>query len=441
MSGDYSPNRSGTSGNRPPVTRNNPRPPQKKKPMRYVKTASPQANIRHKKTKKEPAYAPARRRLIIFGHFGEIDLSMFFTIIILLVIGILTMFSASSFWAFSEFGDSYYYLKRQLMAAVIGLVAMWLFSTLDYHMFQRTWVAYISFIVVWLMNLYTAFFGDEVAGAKRWIVIGGINFQPSEILKICLIIVFAYLLSANYPHFDKFSYSVAPCMAVMGAAAIIGLVQRHMSFIVIIVIISVIMLFVGGVPKKHFAVFCGIIGAMGVIFLSYKMITATGEDAGFGYIAKRIKAWQDPSSDIRDTTNQIWNSLIAIGSGGMFGQGFGESKQKYLWLSEAQNDFVFAIVCEEFGFIGAVFVVLLFIYFIFRGFYIASKATDRFGMLLAAGITVHIGIQALLNIAVATNTIPNTGISLPFFSYGRTALIIQLWEMGILLSVSKKTKG
>ncbi|MBQ8883863.1 MAG: FtsW/RodA/SpoVE family cell cycle protein, partial [Oscillospiraceae bacterium] len=274
----------------------------------------------------------------------------------------------------------------------------------------------------------------------RWIVFFGMfSFQPSELLKISFIIVMAYLLAANYPYFKKWRYSLLPCGVMIGLVCLMMAGQRHMSALLIFVALGVLLMFFGGVEKKHMAILVGIFGAGLVLLLGYKMITSTGESAGFGYITTRFKAWQHPESDIRDTTNQIWNSLLAIGSGGVMGVGLGESKQKFLWLSEAQNDFVFAIVCEELGFIGASIVILLFVAFIWRGISVASKAPDRFGMLLSAGITMHIGLQALLNIAVATNTIPNTGISLPFFSYGGTALLMQLCEIGVLLSVSRKT--
>lgn len=458
MPGDYSQNRSTSRANRPPVNRNNPRTSVRKTPTRYVDgpayprkvsqgaqrrstTSSSQNRIKFTRRKKELKYAQARRKFYIWGLDGEVDMPMFFIIIILLAVGIASMFSASYFWGINDYSDGYHYLKIQLTAGIIGLIAMIVISKLDYHFLQNTVFAYVSFAVVLIINLITAFVGFEVAGARRWIGIFGQRLQPSEIMKITLIIVLAYILSANYPKFNDFRFSILPCTLVLGVCAGAAVLQRHMSLIVIMGVITVCLLFIGGIPKKHFVIFCSAVAVLGIVFLGYKMITSMGEDAGFGYITKRIAAWKDPLSDISDSTNQIYNSLIAIGSGGVFGLGIGESRQKFLWLSEAHNDYVFAIVCEEMGFIGGLFVIALFVFFIYRGFYIASKATDRFGMLLAAGITTQIGIQALLNIAVATNTIPSTGISLPFFSYGGTALAIQLCEMGLLLSVSKKTRG
>lgn len=443
MSGDYSRNRSRSSGNRQPVRRNTTSSVRGNNPrnVRHVKTAPPpQRKIKHKRMPEELSHAPARKKLYFFGHDGNIDVGLFSVVLVLLLIGIIMMFSASYFWALSEQGDGYYYLKRQAAFAVVGVVAMVLISTVDYHFLQNTKVAYISFAVIYLINLFTAWKGVEVAGAKRWIVFMDLfSFQPSELLKIVFIVVIAYLLSANYPYFKKFMYSVTPCATIIAAVAFAMLLQRHMSALLIFAILGVVLMFFGGVDKKHLAIFVGALAALGTLFLLFKMATSTGEDAGFGYITTRIKAWRHPESDILNSTNQIWNSLVAIGSGGLMGVGLGESKQKFLWLSEAQNDFVFAIVCEELGFFGALIVIMLFCVFIWRGISVAAKAPDRFGMLLAAGISIHIGLQALFNIAVATNTIPNTGISLPFFSYGGTAILMQLCEVGLLLSVSRKT--
>ncbi len=440
MSGDYSRNRTTSSGNRQPVKRNNPKYMSQQDVRRTNARKASTTRIKHTKPKKELSHAPARKKFYFFGHDGNLDMGLFSVVLILLVVGVIMMFSASYFWALDEFNDGYYYLKRQMAFAVGGLILMAWISTVDYHFLQNTKIAYISFAIIYAVNILTAFAGVEVAGAKRWIVFFGMfSFQPSELLKISFIIVIAYILAANYPYFKKWRYSILPCAIMIGLVAGAMLLQRHMSALLIFAALGVLLMFFGGVEKKHMAIFVGAIGALGILFLSYKMITSTGEDAGFGYITTRFKAWQHPESDIRDTTNQIWNSLLAIGSGGVMGVGLGESKQKFLWLSEAQNDFVFAIVCEELGFIGATLVILLFVMFIWRGISVASKAPDRFGMLLSAGITIHIGLQALLNIAVATNTIPNTGISLPFFSYGGTALLMQLCEIGVLLSVSRKT--
>lgn len=389
--------------------------------------------IEHSKKKKQgPAEARKSFNFRLIGY--EYDRPFLFIVVILLVFGTFMMFSASYIWGLTEYDNGYYYIQRQLVSIGLGLLAMFAVSFLDYHFFQSTKIAYLAFIVVFGLTFVTSFIGTSVAGARRWIVIGPINFQPSELLKVAFIIIMAYLGALNYPKFKKFSYSTLPFLMVMGLCCIVLVLQRHLSGVLIFGAIGVAMIFVSGVPLKHFiSLVISAVVAVG-LFLAYKIVTG----GGFGYISERIQSWQDPTSDILGSTLQTYQSMLAIGSGGIFGLGFGESRQKHLWLPEAQNDFVFAIVCEELGLLGAVVVILLFALFVFRGFYIAANAPDRFGMLLAAGITIQIGIQAFLNIGVACNAIPNTGISLPFFSYGGTALLIQLAEMGILLSISRQ---
>lgn len=380
--------------------------------------------------------AQARKRINFRFIKSEIDKPFFILVLVLLVFGIVMMFSASYAWGLSEYNDGYHYVKKQIFAGVLGLVAMFAMSFLDYHFFQNTKMAYIIFSVTWLLTLYTAFFGVETADARRWIYIGSLQLQPSELLKIGFIIIFAYIMSVNFPKFKDWKYCVLPFTIILGMVAGVLVLQRHMSAVLLVGIIGITMMFVSGMPRKTFWIFIACVGAAGVILVLYK-IFATGD---FNYILDRFKSWQNPTSDTSDTTLQTYQSILAIGSGGLFGLGFGESRQKYLYLPESQNDFVFSVVCEELGFVGAMVVIILFLMFIIRGFYIGSRAKDRFGMLLAAGITMQIGSQALLNIAVASNAFPNTGISLPFFSYGGTALLIQLAEMGILLNISRQAR-
>ena len=382
----------------------------------------------------KPKVAQARKRVNFRFIRTEIDKPFCLLILVLLVLGIVMMFSASYARAIAVEGDGYVYLVKQIKAAGIGIVGMILASFLDYHFFQNTVVAYLFFVAAYVVTFITSFVGTSTADATRWLDFGAFQIQPSEILKVAMIVVFAYIMSCNFQFFDKWKYSTLPFALILGMVIFVLMLQRHMSAVLLMSIIAVTMMFVSGMPKKHFFVFLGI-GALGVaVLLLYKIFI----DGDFGYITDRIESWRNPMADPSDTTLQTYNSLIAIGSGGMFGLGFGESRQKYLYLPESQNDFVFSVVCEELGFVGALAVILLFVMFILRGYYIATHARDRFGMLLAAGITTQIGVQALLNIAVASNAFPNTGISLPFFSYGGTALIIQLAEMGILLSISRQ---
>ncbi|MCR5022055.1 putative peptidoglycan glycosyltransferase FtsW [Ruminococcus sp.] len=362
-----------------------------------------------------------------------VDMPFLLLILMLLGFGVLMMFSASYAWGINDMGDGYYYAKKQLTFAGIGLVGMLFVSMLDYHFFQNTAVCYLFFGVMYVMCLYAAFFGSSTADASRWINLGFVQFQPSELLKVSFIIIFAYIMAVNFPKFNNWKYCVIPFTVIMGLSVIVLGLQRHLSAVLIIGIIGVSMMFVSGMPAKTFWKFIGILAAVALLGLAILLMAGK-----FSYIQERIDGWRNPEADIQNNTWQTYNSLVAIGSGGWFGLGFGESRQKFLYLPEAQNDFVFAIICEELGFVGALVVVVLFVIFVLRGFYIASNAKDRFGMLVAAGITIQIGIQAFLNIMVASNSFPNTGISLPFFSYGGTALIIQLAEMGILLSISRQ---
>ncbi|NMB30632.1 MAG: FtsW/RodA/SpoVE family cell cycle protein, partial [Clostridiales bacterium] len=245
-------------------------------------------------------------------------------------------------------------------------------------------------------------------------------------------LLFSYIISVNYTKLNKFSYGIVPFMAVLGTVAGLMMVQPHLSGTIIICSIGIIMMFVGGSNIKHL-MGIGVVGIIGLVVAVIVLIQV----AGIGYFQVRIEGFLDPMSDVKDATFQTYQSLVTIGSGGIFGLGLGNSMQKFRYLPESHNDFVFSIVCEELGFIGAMLIIILFSLFIFRGFYIASKSPDKFGMMLAVGLTVQIGLQALLNIAVVTNSIPNTGVSLPFFSYGGTALMMQLFQMGIMLNISR----
>lgn len=356
-------------------------------------------------------------------------------IAVLLIFGLIMMFSASFAWGLNDTGDGYFYVKRQAGFAAAGLVIMFAVSFLDYHFFRNKRIVQICFWGAWGLNFVTGLFGSKVADARRWIEIAGVRFQPSELLKIAFIIIFAYIISVNYKHFDKWQFCIIPFAIIMGVTFLVLMLQRHLSAVLLVGVIGLSLMFLSGMDKKIFWKFVGVCAGAAVIFFLAKIAFGS---SGFSYISERIQSWRDPTSDTTGSTYQTYNSLLAIGSGGWTGLGFGESRQKYLYLPESQNDFIFSIICEELGFVGALVVVLLFLMFILRGFYIASKAKDKFGMLVAAGITIQIGLQAFLNIMVASNAFPNTGISLPFFSYGGTALLIQLAEMGILLNISRQ---
>ncbi len=368
---------------------------------------------------------------------GPIDLTFFLIVMILLVIGIIMMFSAGYAWAIAEGNAGTYYVQRQLGMAAAGLAGMFVISFFNYHKFKKAWIAYSAFIIctVLLILALGGPFATPHNGSYRWVTILGIEFQPSEIMKMSIILLFAYLIANNHSKMRRFSYGIVPFIAFLGIVVVLLLREPHLSGTLIICAIGAIMMYVGGSRPKHLIIL-GIIGAVLITAYVFYLMQVKG----IGYFEKRMVSWLDPFNDeASDATWQTRNSLIAIGSGGIFGLGLGNSRQKFLYLPESKNDFVFAVVCEEFGLIGAVVVIILFLLFIIRGFYLASKAPDKFGMMLTVGIILQIGLQAFLNIAVVTNTIPNTGVSLPFFSYGGTALVMQLVEMGVVLNISRQS--
>jgi cell division protein FtsW len=269
-------------------------------------------------------------------------------------------------------------------------------------------------------------------GAKRWLTLGPVNFQPSEVAKLAIVIFFAYHMERDGKKMNTFKTGIMKYAGYMSVYAFLLYLEPHLSGLILIVTISIAMVLCGGANKKQFILLGGSALAIAVIIISWQ---AQIEDS---YVSTRIRSWQDPFADVLDDTWQTANSIIAIGSGGMFGLGLGNSRQKYMYLPETKNDFVFPIVCEELGFVGAFAIIIVFFLLIVEGYSIAVRCKDRFGMLIAVGITTQIGIQTVLNLAVVSNLIPNTGISLPFFSYGGTALIMQLAEMGIMLNISQQ---
>ncbi len=366
---------------------------------------------------------------------GPMDYPFLIILMTLLALGIIMMFSASYAWAISEGLDGAYYAKRQMAMAAVGIVLMLITARFDYHFYRKPIIVFGFFAVAIVLMILCRIgpFTDPHNDSYRWVSFGPLSFQPSEVMKFAVILLFSYLISINYSKLKYAKYGVLPFMLVLLVVVALMAIQPHISGTVIICAIGIVMMFVGGTNIKHLLVL-GAIGVTGIVVIVLLLSTKFG----FTYFEDRMISWIDPFND--EAAAETWqtrNSLIAIGSGGIFGLGFGNSRQKFLYLPEAKNDFVFAVVCEELGFFGAIVVIVLFLLFIGRGFFIASRACDKFGMMLATGLTVQIGIQALLNIAVVTNTIPNTGVSLPFFSYGGTALIMQLVQMGVILNVSR----
>jgi len=394
-------------------------------------------------TKTEKKKRPAIPNPFSGGRRGDISLSFFAYVMILLVVGIVMMSSASYAWAYSEHGgDGLYYAKNQAKNAIIGFVAMIFFMKMDYHNFKnlkipvlkKLNIAGLMYIVGAILLIAVLLIGNDEGGsmgAKRWIDIGPLNLQPSEVAKLALIIFFAYSMERDGQKMNTFTTGIVKYAVILGVYVLLIALEKHISGIILIGTIAVAMILCGGVNKKHFIA----LGA-GALGFAIAYISWQAQVPG-SYVAVRIKSWQNPFADKLGDTWQTANSLIAIGSGGLFGLGLGNSRQKYLYLPETKNDFVFPIVCEELGFVGALAIIIVFFLLIVEGYSIAVRCKDRFGMLIAVGITTQIGIQTVLNLAVVSNLIPNTGISLPFFSYGGTALIMQLAEMGIMLNISQ----
>lgn len=358
---------------------------------------------------------------------GKLDITFLSFVLILLTIGLVMLYSSSYAFSYNQYGSSYKFISRQAMFAAVGVAVMLAVSRIDYHFWRRfAWILYAAStaMLALLLVLPPMVEGKDV---KRWIVMGPINFQPSEVAKFAVILLFSSLIAANYKQMKSFKF-IAFLVALLGLQCVLVVMEPHLSATVLIFAIGIVLLIVGGLPKRY------ILGGVGAGVGLGVLAVVTGV---IGYGSDRIKYWLDPWADAMGKGFQTIQSLLAIGSGGILGRGIGQSRQKYLWLPEPHNDFIFAIVCEELGLVGALVIILLFCLLVWRGFTIAMRAKDKFGSLLALGLTFQVGLQAMLNIWVVTNTIPNTGISLPFFSYGGTSLLILLAEMGIVLSVSR----
>jgi len=358
---------------------------------------------------------------------GKMDVTFLSFVLILLTIGLVMLFSASYAYSLEYYDNSYKFIIRQSLFAGAGVLAMLFTSRIDYHFWRK--FAWIIFFAVLGMLLILLILPPMVQGmdVKRWLVIGPINFQPSELAKFAIVLLFSSLIAGNYKNIKNFSF-IAFLLGILAVTCGLIVLEPHLSATILVFSIGVVLLIVGGLPKKY------IIGGLGIGVAGIAGLILSG---AVSYGSDRVKFWLDPWADPSGKGFQTIQSLLAIGSGGILGRGIGQSRQKYLWVPEPHNDFIFSIVCEELGLIGAAVIILLFCLLVWRGFTIAMHAPDKFGSLLALGLTFQVGLQAMLNIWVVTNTIPNTGISLPFFSYGGTSLLILLAEMGIVLSVSR----
>ena len=371
---------------------------------------------------------PVRRNKdgsVMMDERGLLDLPFLVLVVLLVTIGVIMVFSSSYARAYFKEGNSTYYFARQAIFAVLGIGGMLFVSRINYQLWRS--VSFIVLAVTVFFLLLVPIFGTEEGGAKRWIWIGFTSFQPSELAKVAIVLTFATLMSTYREKMQTFRYGVVPFALIL--LVICGLValEKHFSCILILLTIGASMMFLGGTDLKWFGYGAIAVGVFAFLYLKF-----------MGYASARVTAWRDPASDPAGDGYQILQSLYAIGSGGLTGLGIGNSKQKHLYLPEPQNDFIFSVICEELGFIGALLVIFLFVALLLRGIYVAWHAKDKFGSMLVVGVIVQVTLQAVLNIAVVTKTIPNTGISLPFFSYGGTSLLMLLGEMGVVLSVSRQ---
>lgn len=373
------------------------------------------------------------------------DYTLLFIVLFLLGFGLVMLYSTSSYEAALDYGDSAYYLKKQLMSTALGIFCMLVVSKINYHFWERfAVIGYIAAVALILMVLSPL--GHEVKGARRWLRLGPLSLQPAEIAKLAMILFLAVLVCKMGKGIRTWKGFALAVGAAAPICLLIWKITNNLSSAIIVAGIAVLMVFVAAPDYKRFVLMALAVCAAAALIVFIIVKNAEGQadaaaDGGIqseaGFRGDRIIAWLDPEKYASDEGFQTLQALYAIGSGNLFGKGLGRSMQKLGFLPEAQNDMIFSIICEELGLFGALSIILLFILLIWRFMVIANNATDLFGALLVVGVLGHIAIQVILNIAVVTNTIPNTGISLPFISYGGTSVLFLLSEIGLVLSVSK----
>lgn len=356
---------------------------------------------------------------------GEIDYGIFYSVIILLAIGVIMIYSASSYYAMFKEGDSMAYLKKQLLWAITGVCTMTFMMNVDYHKLKKITP---QLLIITVPLLLAVFFFPAVNGAKRWIQLGPMSFQPSELAKYVVVLFLAMSLDAKGDGVKKFWTGIVPYLGVAGFFAAIILAEKNLSIAAIIMIVTFIMLFVSGGRIQD------LFGKVAPVLLVVVSIFIFGEGYRRARMLNFLNPWKDPAGD----GYQLIQSFYALGAGGLTGLGLGQSRQKTLYMPEPHNDFIFSIIGEELGLIGCLLIICLFIFFVVRGVRTAFKAPDSYGTLLAVGITSIIAVQAIINIAVVTGSMPVTGVPMPFISYGGTSLVINMTAMGILLNISRE---
>lgn len=348
------------------------------------------------------------------------DYSLLMIVCFLVCFGLVMLYSTSSYNGQVKFADSAYYLKKQLLADALGIAVMAMIAKIDYRVWRNFW--FLAYAAAFSLCTLVLFVGQELNGAKRWLKLGPLSFQPSEMAKVAIIIFLATLISRMPKQMGKLSALVKVMLLVMPMVVIVA--SENLSTAIIILGIAICLVFVASPKYMQFIVMGGVVLVFGAAFIMLE-----------SYRAERLKIWLEPEK--YEKGYQTLQGLYAIGSGGLFGKGMGASMQKLGFVPEAQNDMIYSIICEELGLFGAVCVILLFLVLIWRFMVIANNAQDLYGALIVTGVLAHIAIQVILNIAVVTNTIPNTGISLPFISYGGTSVAFLLAEIGLVLSVSR----
>ena len=358
------------------------------------------------------------------------DLSFALLVCLLLVVGLIMLLSASFPSAYHETGDYAYFFKRQLVFAGIGVALMFVMSKLDYHLLRAAALPLMALSFILIAVVLIPGIGVVRNNARRWLYFGPVSVQPSELAKLAIIVYFSASISVKKDFMKTFRRGIFPYTVVLLIYGVLVGMEPHLSGAILVVGVGAVLMFVGGIRWRYIIV--------GAVFISvFVWLMLTGK---VSYGQSRIAMWHDPFIDSRGEGYQLSQSIITIGSGGLFGVGLGCSRQKFMYLPEEHNDFIFSIVCEELGFFGAGLILLLFASIIIRGYVLALNAPDRFGRLLIIGVITLFAMQTFLNIAVVSGLVPTTGISLPLFSYGGSALLVQLFEMGIVLSVSRQQK-
>lgn len=362
------------------------------------------------------------------------DYSLLFIVLFLLGFGLVMLYSTSSYEAAQSYGSSTYYLMKQLRATILGLVGMMVIANIPYHFWEKFYA--LGYVAAAVLLLLIIPFGHESGGAKRWFRIGGLSIQPAEIAKICMILFFAVMICKMGKSIRSFKGFMLLMIMPLPIVLMVWKITSNMSSAIIIMGIAILMVFVASPDYKKFVLMA--LAVIAIAAIAVFAIVSMASSDGLNFRGERVLAWLNPEAYADDTGYQTLQALYAIGSGGIWGKGLGQSMQKLGFIPEAQNDMIFSIICEELGLFGAIAIILMFIMLIWRLMVIANNAPDLFGSLLVVGVMAHMAIQVILNIAVVTATIPNTGISLPFISYGGTAVLFQLAEIGLVLNVAKR---